>query len=240
MRLAKAMRALAAAVVWSVTLVAALSQARAGDPPPVWKDGWTLNTPGQTRWVSGSSAGSSYFPSVSATPFSSADREPYGFNDFSIGHTLGFGRELGLGNMQATLGVRMAAPLAGNWFTPALDPRRYLGVGPRLGLEGNQPLQSSSWVVEWKVGASILSGDRAFGANAGVVDSALPNFSNSGSYMNVDGLLGLSYWFDTASKLTLGYRADYFSDSSANLSGTSADKTGRLDHGPMIRFSIQK
>ena len=176
MRLAKAMRALAAAVVWSVTLVAALSQARAGDPPPVWKDGWTLNTPGQTRWVSGSSAGSSYFPSVSATPFSSADREPYGFNDFSIGHTLGFGRELGLGNMQATLGVRMAAPLAGNWFTPALDPRRYLGVGPRLGLEGNQPLQSSSWVVEWKVGASILSGDRAFGANAGVVELRLAEF----------------------------------------------------------------
>ncbi len=235
------MRVLAAAVVWSVALVAALSEARAGDRPPVWKDGWTLNTPGQTRWVTGSSAGSSYFPSVSATPFSGADREPYGFTDFSIGRTLGFGRELGLGNMQATFGVRMAEPLAGNWFTPALDPRHYLGVGPRVGLEGNQPLQSSSWVVEWKVGAAIMSGDRAFDANNSVVNSALPNFSNTGSFVNVDGLLGLSYWFDTASKLTLGYRADYFKGSPAvNLTGAGADNAERLNHGPMIRFSIQK
>ena len=32
--------------------------------------------------------------------------------------------------------------------------------------------------------------------------------SQSGSVVNVDGLLGLSHWFDAASKLTLGYRAD--------------------------------
>ena len=63
--------------------------------------------------------------------------------------------------MQATLGVRMAEPLASNGFTPSFDPRRYLGVGPRLGLEGNQPLQSS-WVVEWQVGAALLNGNRTF------------------------------------------------------------------------------
>ena len=39
--------------------------------------------------------------------------------------------------------------------------------------------------------------------------------ASSGSVVNVDGLLGLSYWFDTASKLTLGYRADYFKGSPA-------------------------
>ena len=115
--------------------------------------------------------------------------------------------------MQATLGVRMAEPLASNGFTPSFDPRRYLGVGPRMGFEGNQPLQSS-WVVEWQVGASLLFSNRAFDTGGGVVNSVLPNYANSGSVVNVDGLLGLSYWFDSASKLTLGYRADYFKGSS--------------------------
>ena len=76
-------------------------------------------------------------------------------------------------------------------------------------------------------------------ANFGVVNSALPNFANSGSVVNVDGLLGLSYWFDSASKLTLGYRADYFKGSSVFNIGT-ADNANRVDHGPMVRFSIQK
>ncbi len=233
------MRVLAAAVVWSLALLAAPPDLRASDLPPVWKDGWTLNTPGRTEWVSGAAPGSFYLPSVAATPFSGTDKDPYGFADFSIGHTLGFGRELGIGNMQATLGVRMTEPLVANGFTPAFDPRRYVGAGPRVGFEGNKTLESS-WVVEWKVGAALLSGDRTFDAS-GVANSALPNFSSSGSFVNLDGLLGLSYWFDTASKLTLGYRADYLKGSpSVNLSGASADGADRLNHGPMIRFSIQK
>src|SRR5436189_153577 len=85
--------------------------------------------------------------------------------------------------LAAPLGVRMAEPLASNGFTPSFDPRRYLGVGPRLGLEGNQPLQSS-WVVEWKVGAALLNGSRTFDSGAGVINSPLPNFANSGSVVN--------------------------------------------------------
>ena len=75
---------------------------------------------------------------------------------------------------------------------------------------------------------------------ADVANAVLPNYASSGSVVNVDGLLGLSYWFDTASKLTLGYRADYFKGSPAwNLTG-NADSADRVSHGPMIRFSIQK
>ena len=52
--------------------------------------------------------------------------------------------------------------------------------------------------------------------------------------VNVDGLLGLSYWFDTASKLTLGYRADYFKGSPAfSVTGATAESTDRVDHGPI-------
>ena len=58
--------------------------------------------------------------------------------------------------------------------------------------------------------------------------AVLPNYASSGSVVNVDGLLGLSYWFDTASKLTLGYRADYFKGSPAwNLTGNGGQRRSR-------------
>jgi len=234
------MRVLIAAIVGSVLLLAAPSAVRASEPSPVWKDGWTINIPGQSNWVSDGTPSPFYLQSAPSTPYVPGSvKNPYGFADYSIGRTLGVGQELGLGNVQATLGVRMAEPLASNGFTPSFDPRRYLGVGPRLGLEGNQPLQSS-WVVEWQVGAALLSGNRTFDTGGGIINSPLPNFANSGSVVNVDGLLGLSYWFDSASKLTLGYHADYFKGSSAFNIGTAADNANRVDHGPLVRFSIQK
>ena len=81
-------------------------------------------------------------------------------------------------------------------FTPAFDPRRYLGVGPRVGFEGNKPPESS-WVVEWQVGAAVLSGDRTSDSNGGVVNSGAAELCEQPvRSVNVDGLLGLSYWFD--------------------------------------------
>ena len=183
----------------------------AAEPSAVWKGGWTINTPGQSNWVSDgtpsvfSSASIRQGDAFGGVHASGSRQDPYGFADYSLGHTLSFSHDYGLGNMQATLGVRLSEPLASSGFTPAFDPRRYMGVGPRLGLEGNAALPSS-WVLEWKVGASLLYNDRSLGA----VNTPLPSFTNTGSMLNVDGLLGLSYWFDSASKLTVGYRADYF------------------------------
>jgi hypothetical protein len=236
-----AMRVLMAAVVCFAALLAAPPKARAGEPSPVWKDGWTINVPGASNWVSDGAPSPFSLQSKPATPFvPGSTKDPYGFADYSIGRTLGFGREYGLGNVQATFGMRMAEPLASNGFTPSFDPRRYVGVGPRVGFEGNSPLQSS-WEVEWHVGAALLFGDRTFDTNGGVANPVLPNYLNGGSVVNVDGLLGLSYWFDTASKLTLAYRADYFKGSPAwNISGAAVDNGDRIGHGPSIRFSIQK
>jgi len=239
-RVLRAMRVPIAAIVGSVVLLGAPLGVLAGERSPVWKDGWTINIPGQSNWVSDGTPSPFYLQSTPSTPYTPGSvKDPYGFADYSIGRTLNLGQELGIGNVQATLGVRMAEPLASNGFTPSFDPRRYLGVGPRVGLEGNQQLQSS-WVVEWQVGAALLNGNRTFDAGGGVINSPLPNFANSGSVVNVDGLLGLSYWFDSASKLTLGYRADYFKGSSAFNIGTATDSANRVDHGPMVRFSIQK
>jgi len=231
------MRGLTAAIVWSVVLLASPG-AFAAEPSAVWKDGWTINTPAGSNWLSDGTASAFQHlgtPSAPYTPGLTAD--PYAFADYSIGHTLRFGHDYGLGDMQATLGVRKAEPLASD-PTPAFDPRRYMGVGPRLGLEGNKPLQSS-WVVEWKLGASVLYADRTFDVGSGVVNPMVPSYG-SGSALNVDGLLGLSYWFDSAAKLTVGYRADYFKTPSLNVTGTPADNTDRVNHGAMIRFSIEK
>jgi hypothetical protein len=236
------MRGFHRAILGLLALLATSHTLRAAEPSPVWKDGFTINVPGRSSWVA-DGASTSFFQGPAATAYTPGlAKDPYGFADYSIGHTLSFGRDYGLGNMQATFGVRLSEPLANNGFTPAFDPRRYMGVGPRLGLEGNTALPSS-WVLEWKVGASLLYNDRNFDTGTGAaVNTALPNFANTGSTMNVDGLLGLSYFFDSASKLTVGYRADYFKGglSSLNISGSAAENSDRLNHGPMIRFSIQK
>ena len=70
-----------------------------------------------------------------------------------------------------------------------------------------------------------------------------PYSSQSGSVVNADGFLGLTRWFDAASKLTVGYRADaHFKDTtSLGLGGTPPPQNqDRLDHGPVVRFTIQK
>jgi hypothetical protein len=138
--------------------------------------------------------------------------------------------------MQVTLGVRAAEPLAQGDPVPTFDPRRYAGIGPRIGFEGNNALKPS-WVVDWKVGASVLSGERSY--DSAIANPLVPNQA-SNSVLNVDGLLGLSYWFDSAAKLTFGYRADYFKTSpTVNLS-SAAENADRINHGPIVRFSIQK
>ena len=236
------MRGIKPVLIGLLALLATSPAVRASEPSAVWKGGWTINVPGDSRWVSDGAPTSFSYQSSPSTPYTPGlAKDPYGFADYSLGHTLSFAHEYGLGNMQATLGVRMAEPLATDGFTPSFDPRRYMGVGPRLGLEGNASLPSA-WVIEWKVGASVLYSDRSFDGSSGVANPVMPSFANTGSVVNVDGLLGLSYWFDSASKLTLGYRADYFKGGTPtfNISGNTADTTDRVNHGPMIRFSIQK
>lgn len=235
--LGRTMRVLIAAI-GSVALLSALPSARAAEPSAVWKGGWTINTPAGSTWLTDGTATSFYPQGAPSAPYTPGlSKDPYAFTDYSVGHTLRFGYDYGLGNIQATLGIRTSEPLAMNDFTPAFDPRRFAGAGPRIGFEGNKPLQSS-WVVEWKVGASALSGNRTFDTGSGIANPLVPSYS-SGSALSVDGLLGLSYWFDSASKLTVGYHADYFKSApSANIAGAASDNS--VNHGALIRFSIQK
>ena len=230
---------LAAALL--VAVLPARAQESTQDAPASLQDRWHLSIQTPYGFNSGGSQGSYYFQTTPGTAFS-AYNGTRGFTDLSIAQPLGFVRELGIGKVEATFGARVAEPLITNGFTPALESRRYLGVGPRLGLQGNAPV-SSSWAVEWQVGASMLFGSgNSDGSNA--TNPLAPySGSQSGSVVNVDGLLGLSHWFDAASKLTLGYRADAHLKDSTNLGlgGTPpVQSPDRIDHGPMVRFTIQK
>jgi hypothetical protein len=233
-----------AALLSAALLVAALparAQESTQGAPASLQDRWHLSIQTPYGFSSGGSQGSYYFQTTPGTAFS-AYNGTRGFTDLSVAQPLGFVRELGIGKVEATFGARVADPLITNGFTPSIDSRRYLGVGPRVGLQGNAPV-NSSWAVEWQVGASMLFGNGATdGSNA---HNPLAPYSGSqtGSVVNVDGLLGLSHWFDAASKLTLGYRADaHLKDTtSLGLGGTPpVQSPDRIDHGPMVRFTIQK
>src|SRR5581483_1972607 len=198
---------------------------------------WRVITQTPYGFSSGGAAGSYFFhPPGAAFGAMNATR---GFSDVLVGRNLGFARDLGLDSLQATFGARMADPLAGNGVAPAFDDRRYVGIGPRVGLEGSKKLPLS-WSIDWQVGAAMLFGDRSADANGVAV---VPNYANANSSaVNVDGLLGLSYWFNAASKLTVGYRADAYLKNGGQLNAVApAGQTGdRLDHGPLVRFTIQK
>lgn len=226
---------LRAGITSAITLIASLS-ASADDNQSGRHDGWQFSTQGPFGFSSGGAPGSFYFHATPGTAFES-NNGTRGFVDYSITHGLSFSRELGFGNMQATFGVRVAEPLISNGFAPAFDDRRYTGAGPHVGLQGSNRLQSS-WGLEWQVGAAVLFSDKTL--NTASVNAAIPNYAASGGpVVNVDGLLGLSYWFNAASKLTLGYRADaYFNRSAPALNFATPTQT--IDHGPMIKFTIRK
>jgi hypothetical protein len=236
--LPRRLRPLGAGILLAALLVPSTLHA-AEQQPKAWADGWSLSTQAPYGFNSGGAPGSYFFHGAPATGFT-ASNGSRGFYDVGVGRSLGFGRELGLDSMRATFGARMAAPPAGSGIAPTVDNRRYVGVGPRLGLDGSKQLPLS-WSLEWQVGAAMLFGDRSAGADG--VAPLVPNYAaGNGGVVNVDGLLGLSYWFDAASKLTLGYRADaYFKGSPSFSAGLpAAQNADRLDHGPVVRFTIQK
>jgi hypothetical protein len=226
-------RVLWCAGIVSATVLTSLP-AMADDNAPR-KDEWRFVTQGPFGLSSGGSRNSFYFQATPGTAFSSFNGTR-GFVDYSMAHALSFGRDLGVGDLQATFGLRVSEPLISNGFTPAFDDRRYTGTGPRIGLQGNNRVQS--WSLDWQVGAAMLYNDKT--PDTGSPNPAIPNYAASnGSTVSVDGLLGLSYWFSSASKLTLGYRADaYFYKNAPAINFNAPTQT--IDHGPMVKFTIQK
>lgn len=195
-------------------------------------------------------------------------KEQHWLADFALGRDVG----LGLGQTQLKVGLRIAEISArttgvGNFVAPSgfcsscgpssapslfgaisgaftfQQDSRFVGGGPRVGLEGNTPL-GHGWDLDWLGGVAVLFGSRSltvnttgsaanFGINAfGISDDAV--------VFNLDAQAGLSYWLTPNVKLSGSYRFDGYWGALKTIAadGTIANQN-RFFSGPMVRLTVK-
>jgi len=195
-------------------------------------------------------------------------KEDHWLVDFAIGRDFA----LGTGNAQAKLGIRIAeinsettanAALTGCLDSPAgnfpfcttvtgnssfQSRSQFLGVGPRLGIDGSQPL-GGSWAFDYLGGVAVLFGDRSFSATqtltatstgfASVRAITSLSSSNFAAVFNLDAQAGISYWFTPTFKLTGSFRFDgYWAALPILEAGGNIGNQNRFYYGPMLRATV--
>jgi outer membrane immunogenic protein len=187
-----------------------------------------------------------------------AHREHHWAADFMVGRDVG----LGGGKAQVKFGLRIAELSATangqgvfNCFTPTggtcgsaiagsvTQRSKFLGIGPRVAIEGSNPLQGP-WTFDYSLGIAGLFGDSNFSRNisasiplpAGMSNVFIDN-RNSAAF-NADASAGLSYWMSPTSKLTVGYRFDGYWNALRSFSATgSVVNEAQIFHGPFLRLT---
>jgi hypothetical protein len=182
---------------------------------------------------------------------SAAIKESHWLVDFAVG------RDYAIGNSktQAKLGIRVAelrsnswaggllsgceaGPCAGLGTTPVSggvsfqSRSRFLGVGPRIGVDSSSPL-GPSWTFDYLAGVAVLFGDR-LAANQPV----FLNSSSTAAVLNIDAQAGISYWFTPNFKLTASYRFDGYFHALKVLEVGSIVNQDRLYYGPMFKAAV--
>jgi hypothetical protein len=198
-----------------------------------------------------------FLPFVANGSGSVTQREDHALADFAVGRDIG----LGLGQTQLKLGLRIAdlhsATSATGVFnvppfligTPPLLPNpfgvvqnsRFVGGGPRVGLDGWVPL-GGGWGIDYLGGVAVLFGQRSLDVTA-VGTAAAAGIGNMGvsdaaAVFNLDAQLGLSYQFAQNLKMTLGYRFDGYWGAlkTINANGAVGNEV-RAYGGPMLRLT---
>jgi hypothetical protein len=187
--------------------------------------------------------------------------------DFAVGREF----KLGTGQVQAKIGVRVAdirlkitgsgtvsgtdspfgfgSPITG--IFSFIQRSRFLGVGPRVGVDGSVPL-IGGWTFDYIGGVAVLFGDRTFdssstlnlvlnpgpGQTTGSV-STTSSSSDFGAVFNLDAQAGFSYWFTRNFKMTATYRFDGYWNAvrTVNLAGNIVNEN-RFYYGPMLRATL--
>jgi Legionella pneumophila major outer membrane protein precursor len=206
---------------------------------------------------------------VNATGSATLNKESHWLVD------LGVGRDFGLGssNIQAQLGVRVAEIVSAASGAGALhgctgsvnsfplctevngnfsfqSRSQFLGVGPRVGIDGSQPL-GGSWAFEYLGGVAVLFGNRSFNANQSLF-ATTPTFggpklnsvtalsaSSLVGIFNLDAQAGISYWLTHNFKLTASYRFDgYFNAITIIEANGGLGQQDRFYYGPMLRGTV--
>lgn len=211
---------------------------------------------------------------------SASRKEHHWVADFMVGRDLG----LGLGQNTLRFGVRIAEikgkttgsakwglypfvfPTA-NCGSPASavaycgsETRTYeqnnsfLGVGPRLALDGQIPL-GNNWAFEYGGGIAALYGRRKVDQPVNIsnvfptVTTPAPtcvagcpisaSSSSNGFVFNADAMLGISYTINQYVTLMVSYRFDgYWNALRGYDSNGNVTNLDRFYHGPMLRLTI--
>jgi hypothetical protein len=211
--------------------------------------------------------GASHTALVSATGSGTLNQESHWLVDFAAGKDFG----LGSGNVQAQLGIRVAeitstadgagslsgclfaalpcaTPVTGNFSFQSRS--QFLGVGPRLGVDGSQPL-GGSWAFDYLGGVAVLFGNRSLNASQTVfATTPSPSFppqtsvtalsaSSTVGILNLDAQAGISYWLTHNFKLTASYRFDGYWGALTIIEPNGAPgQQDRFYYGPMLRGTI--
>ena len=219
--------------------------------------------------TSGGTPGSrSTSPIVGTGTGSGEVKEHHWLVDFAVGRDFA----LGSGMTQVKFGVRVAelySKLTANeFFQGSFGPgstsvsgnisfsnrSKFLGAGPRLGIDGSVPL-AGSWSLDYLGGVAVLIGQRkldaatstaqllyAGGPTTIVLDSSSGNSvssSETAAIFNLDAQLGISYWITRNFKMTGSYRFDGYWNALKTIdqNGTVSNEN-RFYHGPMLRATM--
>ena len=206
--------------------------------------------------------------SVFATGAGTADiKDQHWLVDFAVGREF----QLGSGQVQAKIGVRIAdinvkingsgtvsgSTSPGGFGSPVtgifafISRSRFLGVGPRIGVDGSVPL-NGGWTFDYGGGVAVLFGDRKLDSSstmtlvidpgssgsAGTLNTAFSD-SDFGAVFNLDAQAGFSYWFTRNFKMTASFRFDGYWNAlrTVNTDGAIVNEN-RFYYGPMVRATV--
>jgi hypothetical protein len=198
---------------------------------------------------------------VNASGSAALNGESHWLADLAAGRDFG----LGSGNVQAQLGVRIAeiastanaagavsgcAFACGSPVTGTLSFQsrsQFFGVGPRVSIDGNQPL-GDSWAFEYLGGVAVLFGNRSLNASQTFNGTSPPfiltsltalSASSTVGILNLDAQAGISYWLTHNFKLTVSYRFDgYFGALTIIEPNGALGQQDRIYYGPMLRGTV--
>jgi Legionella pneumophila major outer membrane protein precursor len=180
---------------------------------------------------------------------SATQKESHFVADFAVGRDVGIGG----GMAQAKLGIRVADLKAktnfsgsaftysGSAYTVTAEFRsRFLGVGPRVSLEGSLPI-TGPWAIDYMGGVAVLYGNRTLDVSliAGGISGTV-SFNQYGTVFNADAMAGLSYAFSQSMKLTAGYRFDGYWNALRTFDNNfNFVDISRFYHGPFLRATVK-
>lgn len=117
----------------------------------------------------------------------------------------------------------------------------FIGAGPRLGASASTRLGDSNFGISGMVAGAMIHGVQRTTASETVssggsliVDGTLTD-EEWKTILDIEGSLGLDYFFAEQTKLTLGYRAEQLFNVSGPFS-PDGESANRLVHGPFLRF----